>query len=443
MSDQNALQKTFTAIRESATLKIIIIGLLVLILLIPSSMIISLIMERENRKSEVIQEISSKWGSRQLVAGPILTIPYKKLTEDQDKNVKEIIQYMHFLPDQLNINGEIFPEIRYRGIYEAVLYNSTLNITGTFTPPDFSHFNLSPEQVIQSGASICLSISDMKGIKEQLDIKINGRPMAVTPGMESYDVFNSGISIKVPLQNIQNNINFHITIDLNGSHGISFIPLGKITEAAIQSSWSSPSFIGAFLPYERNIGNEGFSAKWKILNLNTNYPQQWIGPKNEILNSGFGVELFIPADSYQKSVRMVKYGILFTIFTFAGIFFSELMSQTRIHPVQYLLIGLAITMFYVLLISISEHLIFGIAYLLSSSAVVLLICIYTKGIFKDRIFCSLVTGILITLYAYLYMLLQLEDYALLMGSLGLFAVLSLIMLATRKLDWYSLRVKQE
>ena len=189
----------------------------------------------------------------------------------------------------------------------------------------------------------------------------------------------------------------------------------------------------------RIIDNNGFSANWKIFDLNRNYPQCWIGNSHNVDNSAFGVELFIPVDIYQKSIRTVKYALMFIVLTFIAFFFSEVMNRLRVHPIQYLLIGLAISIFYILLISISEHTTFNFAYMVSSLAVIMLITGYAKSILKNNRMSVMVGSVLVILYGYLFIILQLEDYALLMGSIGLFIVLSLVMYITRKIDWYAIR----
>ena len=205
----------------------------------------------------------------------------------------------------------------------------------------------------------------------------------------------------------------------------------------------SPSFDGAFLPVSRKISHQGFEAEWKVLDLNRNFPQAWSGSNQNINSSAFGLRLFIAGNIYQQAMRSAKYALLFIVFTFAAIFFSEVANRIIIHPIQYLLIGLTITMFYILLISLSEHLSFGLSYLLACVAVISLIIGYVKCIFNRRDLAATIGVIMIILYVYLYILLQLEDYALLLGAIGLFTVLALIMFKTRKINWYSLKLQED
>jgi len=443
MNENKSLTKVSGGLKSSVSFKIFTIFTLILILLIPASMIQSLIYEREARKGEVINEISSKWGNEQKITGPILTIPYKKYYKDKDKKISYTIRYMHFLPDALDFNCKIYPEIRYRGIYEAVLYNTKLEISGNFPYPEIRSFNIPEEDVVWSGAYLSMGISDMRGIKDQVNVTFNQKKLLMNPGMETTEVITAGVSSKVSLNNEKKIHPFKMSVNLNGSYRLSFVPVGKTTTASMASTWTDPSFDGVYLPLSRDIGKDGFTAKWKILHLNRAYPQQWSGEKYKLDGSDFGVKLFIPVDIYQKSTRTAKYALMFIVFAFIAFFFSEIMNKVRLHPIQYLLVGFSITLFYVLLISISEHVNFDMAYLISCICVIILISGYAKSVLKNFRMAAMVSGILITLYSYLYILLQLEDYALLMGSVGLFVVLSVVMYMTRKLDWYAINFENK
>ncbi|MBW1846553.1 MAG: cell envelope integrity protein CreD [Deltaproteobacteria bacterium] len=439
MNENKALPKVSGGLKNSVSFKIFTIFILILILLIPASMIQSLIYEREARKGEVIHEISSKWGNEQKITGPILTIPYKKFYKDKNSKISYTIRYMHFLPDALNFNCKIFPEIRYRGIYEAVLYNTKVEISGNFQYPVIGNFNIPKEDVVWSGAYLSMGISDMRGIKDQVNVTFDQKELLMNPGMETTEVIAAGVSSKISLNEEKKIHPFKMSINLNGSYRLSFVPVGKTTTASMTSTWMDPSFDGVYLPLTRDIGKDGFTAKWKILHLNRAYPQQWSGNKYKLDGSDFGVKLFIPVDIYQKSTRTAKYALMFIVFAFIAFFFSEIMNKVRLHPIQYLLVGFSITIFYVLLISISEHVNFDMAYLISGISVIMLISGYAKSVLKNIRMTAMVSGILIILYTYLYILLQLEDYALLMGGMGLFVVLSVVMYMTRKLDWYAIK----
>jgi len=439
MNESKSISKVTGGIRNSVSFKVFTIFILILILLIPASMIQSLIYEREARKGAVITEISSKWGNEQKISGPIITIPYKKYYKDKDGNELHVIRYIHVLPDELDFRCEVIPEIRYRGIYQAVLYNTKVDMTGSFPYPEIKNMNIPEHDIVWSGAYLCMGISDMRGIKDQVKVTFNKEEFLMNPGMDTNEVINAGISSKVNLIEDKKIFPFKMSINLNGSYRLSFVPVGKTTTASMTSTWENPSFDGDFLPVSRSIGKDGFEATWKILHLNRSYPQQWTGEKYKLDGSDFGVKLFIPVDIYQKSTRTAKYALMFIVFAFIAFFFSEVMTKVRLHPIQYLLVGFSITIFYILIISISEHVNFEMAYLISGISVIVLISGYSKSVLKDSRLTAMVSGVLFILYTYLYILLQQEDYALLMGSIGLFIVLSTVMYLTRKIDWYAIK----
>lgn len=418
-------------------LKLLIIGALILVLLIPGAMIMSLIREREMRREEAIFEVSEKWGHEQTISGPVISIPYKTSFKDKKGNWNIYTYYVHFLPDELMIKSEVEPEIRYRGIFEVVLYNTILEINGNFSSIDMKRFNIAKNDLLWDEAFLSVGITHMKGIKESIKVKWNDSVLDVNPGIESSDILTSGFSTKINIKPGKENNDFSFNINLNGSGKLNFTPLGKETHVKIISDWSNPSFVGEFLPESHDITSENFSANWKVLQLNRNYPQAWTGNKYNIESSTFGVELLLPVDEYQKNMRTVKYAIMFILLTFLAFFMMETLNKKKIHPFQYLLVGTALIIFYTLLLSISEHLSFKYAYLIASVATIVLITAYTKSVLKDKKLTSIIALILIILYCFLYVLLQLQDYALLLGSIGLFVILAVVMYISRKIDWYT------
>ncbi len=442
-NDLSFFEKFNMWLRNSLIVRLFSIGFLMLILLIPTEMIKSLIRERESTQRSAIYEVSSKWGDSQTITGPVVTIPYKVYTSSYDKYNKlitlEEIRYAHFLPKNLKIEGELFPEIRYRGIYEVILYTTKLNIKGNIERPNFKELSINNDNIIWKDAYISIGISDMRGIEEKIDIMWGKEKLSLNPGLESKDVIISGLSTKLNLETVINKqYEFSFDISLKGSQNLNFVPLGKETNVILKSSWNNPSFSGAFLPDTRNIDKDGFTANWKILHLNREYPQQWKNMDYKVSGSSFGLNLLIPVDEYQKTMRTAKYAIMFIALTFLVFFFVEIFNKNRIHPIQYLLTGLALIIFYTLLLSFSEHMKFNIAYILSSISVIILITIYAQGIFKN-IKVSMLTGSILTiLYGFLFVTLQLQDYALLLGSIGLFTVLSTVMFLSRNIDWYNL-----
>ena len=439
MHATETIRNTSRRIRHSATFKIVTICALILMLLVPTSMVKSLVYEREGRKEGVVNEISEKWGREQTITGPVISIPYLEPVKNEKGKITTITRYLHLLPDTVDIRSRIKPEVRYRGIYQAVLYNTTLSIDGCFSPVPAENLRINPENILWSDALIYLGISDTRGIKEWTEAVFDSNPLTMGPGIQTADVVASGISSAVQFNESEKRHPFHFELDLNGSRQINFTPVGKVTTVTASSQWPDPSFGGAFLPLERTVTEQGFTAKWKILHLNRNYPQCWKSGIHDLSPSTFGVSLFSPVDIYQKSMRTAKYAMMFIVFTFVAFFISEVMCRLRVHPVQYLLIGLAMIVFYALLLSISEQAGFAAAYLISSVAIIALITGYARAILNNRGVAWMVGSILAVLYAYLYILLQLEDYALLMGSIGLFAVLSAVMYLTRRIDWYTVQ----
>ncbi|BCS97909.1 cell envelope integrity protein CreD [Desulfoluna limicola] len=438
MKKQETFKKTGEFIRHSATVKVISIGVLVLLLLIPMSMISSLMREREYRRDDVVQEINAKWGNSQTITGPFFTVPYKSFYRDDKDALKYTLRYLHILPEHVDIHGEIDTQVRYRSLYEAVLYNTRMTISGTFTLPVLTHTSIDSIHVLWDKAVFSVGITDMRGIQDKIAIKFDGAEYKASPGLKSVDVTASGVQCAIPLSPSQTSHSFSLGLNLNGSEEVRFIPVGETTRVKLTSSWPSPSFNGAFLPTTREVTDQGFTADWTVLHLNRNFPQVWAGNQYNVSDSSFGVRLLITADVYQKSMRIAKYALMFIVFTFSAFFFSEIINKRRVHPIQYTLIGLAILLFYVLLLSISEHVNFDLAYIASATAITTLITGYSRGILRNNQFSFTVFGILVVLYSYLYIVLQLEDYALIMGSIGLLIVLTLVMFITREIDWYAL-----
>ena len=430
-------------IKSSVGVRIVIIGVLMLALLIPSAFIRALVSERASRRKEAIQEITSKWSTRQIIGGPIVTIPYTETWKDEEGETKSVIKYIQVLPETLNIEGEIRPEVRYRGIYQAVVYNAQLDLSGDFSFKKIQTMNIDLDQLLWDDAFVSMNISDMRGINEYVELKWGEQAVLFEPGIKrGNDLFDSGISVRIPLGfgNVSDGINYALHINLKGSQALSFLPLGKTTMANLRSSWNNPSFDGAFLPEQHQIDNNGFSADWQVLDLNRNYPQIWVEnvSKKTVLSSEFGVNLFSPVDIYTQTTRAVKYMIMFVGLTFLVFFLVEVFSNNKIHPIQYLLIGVSLCIFYLLLLALSEHVNFGLAYFLASLSVVILIGAYVRSALEKKVIPLITVGMLTILYGFLYILLQNQDYALLIGSVGLFLIIAAVMYTTRNVNWYQI-----
>lgn len=422
-------------LKDMTILRMIIVAGLALFLLIPTYFVESVIEERQQRRSSAINEVSQSWGGNQTVIGPIVTIPYKEFSKDEKGNILTTIRHAHFLPSRLNIRSSLKPEIRYRGIYQVALYTAKFEIDGTFGALDVSRFNVQVQNVLWKEAFVTLGITDLKGVRDTINLTWNGASINSFPGVQSTDIVSSGVTFA---PTVSSGAAFSLVIDLNGSSEIAFVPLGEMTAVSMESDWGDPSFTGGFLPAFREITPDGFRADWKILNLNRNYPQAWIGDQYKVLNSAFGAKLYLPVDHYQKTERTVKYALLFIVLTFASLFLSEMMAKTVLHPIQYTLIGFALVLFYLLLLSLSEHLGFNLAYALATLLVVALVSLYANWITSKKRIAFTTSAVLLILYAFLYVTLQIQDYALLVGTVGLLITLGIIMYVTRHIDWFSL-----
>jgi inner membrane protein len=343
----------------------------------------------------------------------------------------------HFLPETLKTDGVLYPETRKRGIYKVVVYEGKLKLKGSFALPDISQLDLQNARYNWSAAYFTIGVSDMRGIKNLPELILNGQKCKVEPGVADTDLFQSGITVKVNLIDLKQPMNFEIELVLNGSEDLSIEALGKTSEVAIKSDWAQPSFTGGFLPSNRQVTAKGFTAEWLVTHLNRNFPQQWVDRKYTTHEAKLGVELLIPLDHYQKSMRSVKYAILFIALNFIIFLFMEIKSKRRIHPFQYSLVAFALLIFYALLTSIGEQIGFNLAYLISAVAVTLLISWYVFTMLRNIRMVAWVTLLQTGLYLFLFTILQLEDYALLAGSLGLFVILAIIMRVSQQINWYS------
>ena len=421
-----------TPLSQNIYFKIGVILVLILLLLIPKIMIEQLIVERELTQTAAISEVSSKWGQEQTITGPILTIPYQPYAS----NAKE---YVHILPENLDISGSINPEARHRGIYEIVVYDSKLSIKGNYTFQDLSTLNIDQSKLLWKEAFVSLGISDLKGIEKQVDLKWNDSTHYFNSGVVTNDIIGNGITAFIPLAPYPSGkINFDLNLQLKGSQFLHFIPMGKVTNTNIASTWNNPSFNGQFLPDSSNISGNGFDANWNILHLNRNYPQAWLGSQYQVHESAFGVDLILPVDNYQKTTRSIKYAILFLVMTFMVFFFIEIFNKRFLHPIQYLLVGLALIIFYTLQLSLSEYLNFNSAFLIAAGATIALVAGYSRAILKSAMLSFMLSGILAVLYGFIFVIIQMQDYSLLIGSIGIFLILGIVMYASRKIDWFEI-----
>ena len=430
-------------LRSSQFLRLILLGFLVLLLLIPLSQISDVIDERASRRDEAVLEVTEKWGGEQQLTGPVLVVPYTHRWSETNSKGIEIphseIRRAYFLPERLDVTGKIDAEERARGIFSVQVYALDLAVRGAFGRPDFAALGVRDEDADWSKAELAVGISDVRAIQSTPSLQWAGEERPFLPGAAACALTENGIHVGVPLGPTGREIEFSFPLRLHGSEGVWFVPFARDTTVSVDSSWPSPSFQGSWLPAKREVSASGFSAGWSIPYLGRNYAQAWSGesaPTKAIEASRFGVRLVAPVDPHRMAQRSVKYGGLFILLTFAAIWMVEVLAQLRVHPIQYLLLGGALGLFFLLELSLAEHLGFALAYLAASLAVVGVVGAYAWAVLARPRRALAVAGMVAALYGYLYVLLTAEDFALLFGSVGLFAILSTFMWLTRRVDWY-------
>lgn len=461
-STQNLPERFNRWIQESIMVKLFSIGFLILILLIPSAWIENLIYERQLRADQVIEEVASKWSDAQTISGPVLIIPYKKNevinSGKEGQQIRAYEEKAFFLPHQLDITGNIDPQILHRGIFDAVVYESSLNIHSIFTIPDFKSLSIPQEMVLWNKAYLVFGITDVRGIQDSLILMAGKQLLEAEPSnnigvsirktihpdyttnatkVEKPDAMDNGIITKLQWENAESFVgNITIKLNLKGSRRLDFIPAGKTTSVKLMGTWNNPSFDGEFLPNTREVTEKGFAASWKVLHFNRPFSQQWTENNQELSGADFGVKLLIPVDQYQKSIRTAKYGILIILLTFMALFLVEITQKIRIHPFQYILIGAALTIYYTQLLSFSEHVGYNLAYIISSLATVGLISAYSTTFFNHFKLAALFSALLLVFYLFIYIIILQQDFSLLLGSIGLFVIVGTLMYFSRKVRWY-------
>jgi inner membrane protein len=432
---------------QSSTAKIIMVGLLTLILLIPLQFVKSLIYERAERQEEVVKEINKKWGGSVYFYGPIIKVPYTIYEQSrlEDAKTKQVTfsrtphtEYAYFFPDELKAAIDVKTEEKNRANYESVVFNSQMALKGSYTMPDFSSRNIPTEDIQWDKASVIIKTNNIKGIKGGVNISLKGRkhtfePVGTTGGDTIATLETRAVNLKEAFAG--GAAPFSLNISYNGSEQLKMVPIGKITEATMASNWHSPSFKGNFLPESKNITGTGFTSAWKVSYLNRPFTQQHFETLPNLAEYSFDVDFLIPVDEYQQNERASKYGFLVIGLTFLIFFLIQSVSRISIHIFQYTMIGLALIMFYTLLISITEHSSFRLAYLIAGISVIAMITAYSVSILKNKKFPMFIAGSLTALYSFIYVIIQLENYALLAGSIGLFLILGAVMYFSRKIDW--------
>jgi inner membrane protein len=435
--------------------KTALVGAMILLMLIPTVFIQNLVSERQERRQQAVAEISSRWAGPQTVTGPVIGIPYMDISTDNGNKV-ETKHWAYFLPSKLDIRTHLAPEKRYRGIYQVVVYTTELEIHGNFDSLHLDELNLSPANMIWKEATVFFDISDLQGLKEDMIIHLtapatntNNNPavanpatktaaLVLSPARRSSPQFKTALAAALPDWFVENpvaRLDFSATLKLKGSGNLSFVPVGRETNVEAASRWPDPSFTGAALPDIRTIKDSGFVANWKVLALNRKFPQQWKEGNYDLDDAAFGASLILPVDVYQQTTRSVKYAVLIILLTFTAFLLIEWIYDRTIHSVQYALVGFALCIFYTLLLSLSEYLGFNGAYSIAAIATIGLIAWYVGSLLRSARMSTVITLLLIVQYGFVFTLIQLQDYALLMGSIGLFFTLAIVMYFSRKIKW--------
>ncbi len=454
---ETAFEKVNNAIKNSVSVKLLSIGFLIAILLIPQSMIKSLISERESNQFVAVNEVSDSWAAPLELAGPILTVPFETVYSDNEKTYRTK-KYAHFLPEELIIDGDLNPETRKRGIYEVIVYSTSLAIKGKFGAIDLTQFTDQPEHILWEEATLSIGIPDMRGIQSDIQFQLEDTSYRMESGIPDFlhlDLDQNDLrygTVSIRDKNKQTGVNSRVTIDqkakemsfavdlnIRGTKTLMFNPVGKTTKVTIKSDWPHPSFAGQFLPNTHEITDDGFTAEWSVFDLNRNYPQQWLGEAHSVSNADFGVNLYQPVDNYQQNTRSAKYAVLILFLTFISFFFIEVLNKKKIHPIQYILVGLTLTIFYTLLLSLSELIGFGAAYWVAASIIITMLSVYSLSILKSKRLAGFMLLFFSLIYSFIFVILRMEDFSLLVGSFGLLIVLGFCMYLSRKVDWYNIK----
>lgn len=427
---------------NSPGLKLLAVVLLTIVMVIPLFIIELALDGREERKSDAIADVASGWGATQIVSGPVLFVPYEYQVQ-QVVDGKTVVSTNHeeavILPTSLDINAQAATETRTRGIFDVPVYRSNIGIKAAFTRAAFD--NVFPEgaKIFWNQAYASILVNDPRGLAANVSLRVNDHIQLFEPGIGTMSKSANGIHAPLGISDLPQTLALETTIGLHGSRELSFAPLGQLTTAHLTSPWPDPSFFGNFLPVDRKIGEHGFDAKWSVPYLARGYAQAFSTSTDAmslLSSSTFGVKFYQPVGFYQLVERALKYAVLFVGLSLLVFFVTELVSARRLHVMQYALIATAQVLFYLLLLSFAEHIGFGMSYLAAALATILLTAAYAWSAFTSAARAAVLAVLLGALYALLYVILNQEDYALLIGAGLLFFALAATMYATRKLDWY-------
>lgn len=431
-----------TTSAQSASLKATILTAIALALLVPLTLLSGLVAERVSQRDAAVKSVARGWGDRQWLAGPIIAIPVT--TEGEHRRTCD----WYVLPDRLDlaVKLKVEEERRRLGVYEVPVYVAQVHATGEFDLKREVLRLTRGETALHphlDQARLLLPVNDPRGLRNL---------MASAPTVKDFEP-SDGFPLPVlaaPLGGASeisdSRQQFDVTYEVAGTQSLGFLPLARTVHVAAQGNWPDPGFTDGYLPLERHIDARGFTASWQVLNLNRSYGDRWFQdstPAATVLASGFGVELVQPVDIYQRCTRAVKYGGLFIALSFLTLFLVETLLRRPLHPIQYGLMGLALSAFYLLLLALAEQLGFLAAYVVAAALLCALMGVYLAGVLASARAGAMAAGAFAATYALLYLLVTSENYALLAGSLALFALLSKVMLLTRKLDWYARDIRSQ
>jgi len=466
----------FEKLSQSVVVKLMLILVLILFMLIPMHWVGELIEERKYREQEVHSEIALKWGKQQVVGTPVLAIPYYKMVDEvsvegASKTSTKIktTAWIFVLPNDIKIDSKVIPESLKRGIYDIVVYNTKLKMSGDFDQVDLEKLAVDTKDIIWSQSKIIFGVEDFKGLKSSPRLSWGNQTVELETDFNNLKLFPQTLTAPISIKNIaETKQKFDLQFDLKGSTSLNFLPLAAQTQISVSGDWANPSFDGAFLPENRSVSANNFSAQWSIPSFSRKLPQAWTGnatslylfdtnassdfantatypepaapssEANQVLTNEDMVSInFLPeVNNYQKTTRVAKYGLLVILLTFTALLFTEIIKKQRIHIIQYILIGAAMVLFYSLLLAFSEQIGFNWAYVIAALATVSLIATFIKGIVKQTKTALVFAGILSTFYAFIFVLMQLRDLSLIVGTIGIFIILAVLMRFSTKINWY-------
>lgn len=432
---------TVSKLMASPAFKFIVLGVLTLVLMIPLLLVYLVVDERERYSRQATTEVGRKWGREQAFAGPYLIVPLERLSERVDRQGNKTryteTRFAVFLPELLTITGDVKAEELSRGIYKVPVYRSTVTYKGKFKSADFEGFKRDNFQVRLEDAVLAVQISDVRAIKKTTNVTIGETSRRFEAGVGLTSQQAAGIHVKIDRSTLSEGFEFQFELPVNGTKYLQFEPSGGESHVSMSSDWPHPSFIGNFLPTDRKVSAKGFEASWHVPQLARGQGQVHLKKTIKPLmpQNRFGVQLYQPVGFYDLVSRALKYAVAFISTVFLLVFIMEVYVGRPVHWIQYVFVGFALLIFYLVLLGLAEHVGFEIAYGAASIATSLLIGLYTASALSAPKKGLVLGAVLLSIYGLLYLLLRVEDYALLIGSLSGFFMLAGVMYMTRNVDW--------